>query len=156
MQMIQRAPFDHKFIVFTQFKATIRRITEALKEANISARSISGSMSRVKRAKNLSEFETMDTVRVFVMSLRSGAVGINLTAANRVIFMEPSFNPGMEKQAIGRAYRIGQTRPVQVHRFVAEGTIDRHILDTRVTFHSDNMPVGRLWSTQRLRRLIVR
>ena len=160
LQLVRAAPFEDKFIVFTQFKSTLRRIQNTLSNANISSRSISGSMSRAKRVKNLEEFETMDTVRVFVLSLRSGAVGINLTSANHVVLMEPTFNPAMERQAIGRAYRLGQSRPVTVHRLVAENTIDRHIIETRKTFYNDISPhtssdrSARLWSTGRLRQLL--
>lgn len=54
---------------------------------------------------------------VFILSMRSGAVGINLTAANHVFLMEPAFNPALEDQAVGRAHRMGQTRPVTVKKF---------------------------------------
>ena len=54
---------------------------------------------------------------MFLLSMRSGAVGINLTAANHVFLMDPAFNPALEAQAIGRAHRMGQTRPVTVKKF---------------------------------------
>ena len=62
-------------------------------------------------------FQKDPATTVFLLSMRSGAVGINLTAANHVFLMEPAFNPALEAQAIGRAHRMGQTRPVVVKKF---------------------------------------
>ena len=62
-------------------------------------------------------FQKDPPTTVFLLSMRSGAVGINLTAANHVFLMEPAFNPALEDQAVGRAHRMGQTRPVTVKKF---------------------------------------
>ena len=62
-------------------------------------------------------FQKVSPTTVFLLSMRSAAVGINLTAANHVFLMEPAFNPALEDQAVGRAHRMGQTRPVTVKKF---------------------------------------
>jgi hypothetical protein len=67
-------------------------------------------------------------VQVFILSVRSGAVGINLTSANYIFMMEPLMNPALDEQAVGRAWRMGQKRPVKVKRLVAKGTIDDTIV----------------------------
>ena len=66
---------------------------------------------------------------VFLLSLKAGGTGLNLTAADHVIHFDRWWNPAVEDQATDRAYRIGQTRPVQVHRLVTEGTIEEKIAD---------------------------
>ena len=67
-------------------------------------------------AQAIEAFQKDPPTTVFLLSMRSGAVGINLTAANHVFLMEPAFNPALEAQAIGRAHRMGQTRPVVVKK----------------------------------------
>ena len=90
-------------------------------------------------------------VPVFLLSLKAGGTGLNLTAADHVIHYDRWWNPAVEDQASDRAWRIGQDRPVQVHRFVAEGTMEDHIaqviaskrdLVERVVGH------GEAWITQ--------
>lgn len=66
------------------------------------------------------------------MSLKAGGVGLNLVAASHVIIIDPWWNPFLEDQAIGRAHRIGQTRPVTVYRLVVEGTIEERVLELQV------------------------
>ena len=66
--------------------------------------------------------------QVFILSLRSGAVGINLTAANHIFMMEPVLNPALDDQAVGRAWRMGQSRKVIVKRLYVKGTIEEHIM----------------------------
>ena len=66
---------------------------------------------------------------VFLLSLKAGGTGLNLTAADHVIHFDRWWNPAVEEQATDRAYRIGQTRPVQVHRLVTEGTIEEKIAE---------------------------
>ena len=74
-------------------------------------------MPGMRAAQAIEAFQKDPPTTVFLLSMRSGAVGINLTAANHVFLMEPAFNPALEAQAIGRAHRMGQTRPVTVKKF---------------------------------------
>jgi len=80
-----------------------------------------------KRAKAIEAFQNDPPTTVFLLSVRSGAVGITLTAASIVYMMEPCLNPALEEQAIGRVHRMGQTRPVTVKRLWIEDSIEERI-----------------------------
>jgi SNF2 family DNA or RNA helicase len=84
-------------------------------------------MTLPKRRSILQHFQQSPTVTALVMTLGTGAVGLNLTVASYVHILEPQWNPFIEKQAIGRVTRIGQEKPVTVVRYVAEHTIEQHI-----------------------------
>ena len=84
--------------------------------------------STTDRAGVVSRFQAADGPPVLIMSLKAGGVGLNLTAADHVIIMDPWWNPAVEDQAADRAHRIGQLRPVVVHRLVALDTIEERIL----------------------------
>jgi SNF2 family DNA or RNA helicase len=86
-------------------------------------------MSMKKRAKTLHDFQHDPPTAIFLLSLRSGAVGINLTQANRVFLMEPSFNPAVEAQAIGSVHRLGQKRKVEVIPLVMTKSAKTRILE---------------------------
>ena len=75
--------------------------------------SIEGRMTPNRRAKSIERFQTSDDVKVFLMTTKTASVGITLTAASRIFFIEPCMDAHVRKQAIGRAWRIGQTKPVQ-------------------------------------------
>ena len=81
-------------------------------------------INRAQRAKALDDFQKDPPTTVFLLSIRAGAVGINLTQANQVFLLEPCLNPALEAQAIGRVHRMGQTRPVSVYRLMIRGSVD--------------------------------
>ena len=78
--------------------------------------------------KAIAAFQHDPPTTVFLLSMRAGAVGINLTAANHVFLLEPALNPALEAQAIGRAWRMGQKRPVTVKRLYVKGSIEERIM----------------------------
>ncbi len=80
-------------------------------------------MSMKKRAKALSDFQQDPPTTIFLLSMRAGAVGINLTQANRVFIMEPCFNPALEAQAVGRLLLLGYTRNVDSRRLIVEWSV---------------------------------
>lgn len=80
-----------------------------------------------KRAKALSEFQNDPPTTIFLLSMRAGAVGINLTQANRIFLMEPCFNPALEAQAVGRVHRLGQKRSVEIIRLLMKDSVDSRI-----------------------------
>lgn len=90
-----------------------------LAQENIGYRTISGSMTLARRTKEVEAFQKDPPATVFLLSVRSGAVGINLTAASHVFLLEPLLNPALEAQAIGRSWRMGQTREVRLVRPLA-------------------------------------
>lgn len=115
---------DEKFIVFTQFHNTWKLACDILRRSNIIYASIDGSMSPAKRYKKIKGFQEQSDVKVFVMTTKTASVGITLTAASQVIFMEPIDSEDVKRQAVGRAWRIGQTKPVTVTTLKTQGTID--------------------------------
>jgi SNF2 family DNA or RNA helicase len=85
-------------------------------------------MTAGDREKELESFRYEPTKTVFLVSLRAGAYGLNLTCASQCIILDPFWNPFVEDQAIDRIHRIGQSRPVKVHKIVIEGTVEDRIL----------------------------
>ena len=115
---------DEKFIVFTQFHRTLAKLCTALTANGIAYASIEGRMSPLQREKAIQKFQTEKKVRVFVMTTKTASVGITLTAGSHVVFVEPLDNIHVRKQAIGRAWRIGQKKHVTVTTLYAQNTID--------------------------------
>ncbi|GJN26361.1 hypothetical protein PR202_gb14287 [Eleusine coracana subsp. coracana] len=109
-----------------------------LNSSHIQYRRFDGKMNRTARGKEVKDFEMNPKVTVLLVSLMAGNVGLNLTAASHVIIVDPWWNPFVEEQAIGRAHRIGQTRPLNVYRLVVQGTIEERVLHLQVRSRSDN------------------
>ena len=97
-------------MIFSQFNSTLEWLATRLVENGFSYRSISGSMPLKQRAKAIDAFQKDPPTTVFLLSMRSGAVGINLTAANKVFLLEPCMNTALEAQAIGRSHRGERAR----------------------------------------------
>ena len=117
----------HKVLVFSQFVKHLKLIEEYLAGAGIAYQSLDGSTPAKARAERIAAFQAGQG-EVFLISLKAGGVGLNLTAADYVIHMDPWWNPAAEDQASDRAHRIGQTRPVTIYRLVAKGTIEERIV----------------------------
>ena len=118
----------HKALVFSQFVDHLRFIREHLDKANIPYQYLDGSTPSKKRQQAVEAFQGGDG-DVFLISLRAGGTGLNLTAADYVIHMDPWWNPAVEDQASDRAHRIGQQRPVTVYRLVVANTIEEKIVE---------------------------
>ena len=102
-----------KALVFSSFTASLKWLAVKLQERGFQHATITGKMSLSQRAAALAAFQRAPPTTIFLLSLRSGAVGLNLTAASQVFLLEPCFNPALEEQAIGRVHRLGQTRPAR-------------------------------------------
>ena len=118
----------HKVLVFSQFVKHLKLIGAHLDEAGVAYQYLDGSTPAKARAERVAAFQA-GRGDVFLISLKAGGVGLNLTAADYVIHMDPWWNPAAEDQASDRAHRIGQTRPVTIYRLVAKGTIEEQIVD---------------------------
>lgn len=123
IEQLQTIP-DHKALVFSQFTSYLGLIREALETAGIKTCYLDGSTRR--RDQVVKEFSEGEA-QVFLISLRAGGTGLTLTAADYVFVMDPWWNPAVEEQAIDRAHRIGQERPVNVYRLVSAGTIEEKV-----------------------------
>ncbi len=118
---------NHKALVFSQFVKHLTLIREYLDEAGISYQYLDGSTSMAKRTERVDAFQAGEG-DVFLISLKAGGSGLNLTAADYVVHMDPWWNPAVEDQASDRAHRIGQTRSVTIYRLVAKDTIEEKII----------------------------
>jgi DNA repair protein RAD16 len=119
----------NKAIVFSQYTNMIEIVEWRLKKENFVIAKLLGSMPVTQRAANLRAFREDPSVTVILMSLKSGGEGLNLQTANRVFVLEPWWNPAVEMQAVMRAHRIGQTRPVIATRFCTADTIEERMFD---------------------------
>lgn len=118
----------HRALIFSQFTSYLALIRQALDAAGITCEYLDGSTPAKSRQERVDTFQNGSS-DAFLISLKAGGTGLNLTAADYVIHMDPWWNPAVEDQATDRAHRIGQTRPVMVYRIVARGTIEEQILD---------------------------
>ncbi|MDQ1815377.1 DEAD/DEAH box helicase [Massilia sp. CCM 9210] len=118
----------HKVLVFSQFVDHLTLIRKHLDERAIKYQYLDGSTPMQERKKRVDAFQAGEG-DVFLISLKAGGVGINLTAADYVIHMDPWWNPAVEDQASDRAHRMGQQRPVTIYRLVARHTIEEGIVD---------------------------
>jgi len=117
----------HKALVFSQFVDYLAILKKKLQQMHIGFQYLDGSTPLKKREKAVEAFRTDDS-SVFLISLKAGGFGLNLTVADYVFIMDPWWNPAVEDQAADRVHRIGQKRPVTVYRFVSEGTIEEKII----------------------------
>ncbi|MFI5694994.1 DEAD/DEAH box helicase [Kribbella sp. NPDC051586] len=117
---------DGAVLVFTQYVAMARLLERHLDERGIPTQLLHGGTPVAQREAMVDRFQAGE-VTVFLLSLKAAGTGLNLTRADHVVHYDRWWNPAVEDQATDRAYRIGQTRPVQVHRLIAEGTIEDRI-----------------------------
>lgn len=115
-----------KFLIFSQYISMLEIMRELLIKHKIVYEYMDGSTQ--DRQKVIEHFNENENVRAFLISLKTGGYGINLTAADTVIIVDPWWNPMLENQAIDRAYRIGQTKKVIVYRLITKGTVEEKIL----------------------------
>ena len=117
----------HKALVFSQFVGHLAILRECLDRKGVSYQYLDGSTPRKSRQRAIDAFQAGEG-DLFLISLKAGGLGLNLTAADYVIHMDPWWNPAVEDQASDRAHRIGQQRPVTVYRLVAKDTIEDKIV----------------------------
>ncbi|MYW01424.1 DEAD/DEAH box helicase, partial [Streptomyces sp. SID3343] len=115
-------------LVFTQYVTMARLLERHLAARGVTAQLLHGGTPVPRREELVQRFQDGE-VPVFLLSLKAAGTGLNLTRADHVVHYDRWWNPAVEEQATDRAYRIGQTRPVQVHRFIAEGTIEDRIAE---------------------------
>jgi superfamily II DNA or RNA helicase len=117
----------HRVLVFSQFTRLLDLCEPMLRKSDVSFVRLDGSTSPNERARAVDAFQGGDA-DVFLLSLKAGGFGLNLTAADYVIHLDPWWNPAAEAQASDRAHRIGQTRPVTIYRMVASGTLEEGVI----------------------------
>jgi hypothetical protein len=120
---------NHKALVFSQFLGMLALIRERLEKLGIPYEYFDGGTSAIDREKAIQSFQKNDEVRVFLISLKAGGVGLNLTAADYVYIVDPWWNPAVEQQAIDRTHRIGQTKNIFAYRMICKDTIEDKIME---------------------------
>ncbi|MFE7548440.1 DEAD/DEAH box helicase [Streptomyces gardneri] len=119
---------DGSVLVFTQYVSMARLLADHLAARGIQAQLLHGGTPVAERERMVDRFQAGE-IPVFLLSLKAAGTGLNLTRAGHVVHYDRWWNPAVEEQATDRAYRIGQTQPVQVHRLVAEGTVEDRIAE---------------------------
>lgn len=139
----------HKILLFSQFTSMLAIIEDELRKKDISFYKITGETSKQDRLSMVKQFNEDDTP-IFLISLKAGGVGLNLTGADVVIHYDPWWNVAVQNQATDRAHRIGQTKKVTVYKMIAKGTIEEKIMKLQETkkdladniINGDNVGIG--------------
>ncbi|KAF2158909.1 hypothetical protein M409DRAFT_61255 [Zasmidium cellare ATCC 36951] len=129
LRILHRESPKHKTIVFSQFTTMLDLIEPHLKHGGISFVRYDGSMKPDEREKSLNSLRTNPKTRVLLCSLKCGSLGLNLTAASRVVIIEPFWNPFVEEQAIDRVHRLNQTVDVKVFRLTMRTSVEERIIE---------------------------
>ena len=144
----------HKILLFTSFKTALELVREKLDEESITSYTIAGDVPSKKRQMLVDAFNK-DATNVFLIMLKSGGTGLNLTSADTVIHLDLWWNPQAENQATDRTHRIGQTKNVEVIKLICKGTIEEKILDLqqKKKVLSDSILEGELDDSSYLKQL---
>ena len=119
---------NHKILLFSQFTSVLKNISKELDKYKIKYHYIDGKTNAKERLELVDEFNNSMDKKVFLISLKAGGTGLNLTSADMVIHFDPWWNPSVENQASDRAHRFGQKNSVQVIKLIAKGTIEEKII----------------------------
>ena len=125
---VQENAGNHKLLIFSQFTEMLGLIREQFEAKEVSYCYLDGSTSLNQRKEQVTKFQEDETVKAFLISLKAGGVGLNLTVADYVYIVDPWWNPAAEMQAIDRAHRIGQTRKVFAYKMICKDSVEERIL----------------------------
>lgn len=128
MQQVMEKVDNHKVLIFSQFTGMLKLIRQTLGKSEIDYSYLDGKTSETSRKMAVEKFQEDDSVRVFLLSLKAGGSGLNLTAGDYVFLVDPWWNPAVESQAIDRCYRIGQDKKVMAYRMICKDTVEEKIL----------------------------
>ncbi len=128
MREIEENSSNHKILVFSQFLGMLQIIQHRLDQAGLNSLYLDGSTKPAERGRLVKQFQEEEGQQVFLISLKAGGVGLNLTAADYVYLMDPWWNPAAEDQAIDRSHRIGQTQKVFAYKMICRNTVEEKIM----------------------------
>jgi SNF2 family DNA or RNA helicase len=118
----------HRVLVFSQFTSLLALVRAELDAQQIAHCYLDGSMPPRSRQAEVDRFQSVSDIPVFLLSLKAGGTGLNLTGADTIVHFDPWWNPAAEAQATDRAHRIGQTRVVTSYKLIASGTVEEKVL----------------------------
>ncbi|NGM65924.1 DEAD/DEAH box helicase [Sphingobacterium sp. SGR-19] len=127
-EIIDNVTPGHKVLLFSSFTGMLKLVAERIEERGIEFAYLDGKMSQDKRQNAVQTFQEKESCRVFLISLKAGGTGLNLTAADYVYILDPWWNPAAEAQAIDRCYRIGQDKHVNAYKIVCRDSVEEKIL----------------------------
>ncbi len=128
MQHIMEKTGNHKILIFSQFVKMLKVIERELQEAGLPYEYLDGQRTKKQRQASVENFQENEECRVFLISLKAGGTGLNLTAADYVYIVDPWWNPAVENQAIDRCHRIGQDKHVIAYRMICKNTVEEKIM----------------------------
>jgi len=128
LRHIKEKTGKHKILIFSQFVKMLSLIEKELKKEKVNFEYLDGKSSQKARQESVEHFQSDPNCRVFLISLKAGGTGINLTAADYVYIVDPWWNPAVENQAIDRCYRIGQNKNVIAYRLICTNTVEEKIM----------------------------
>ncbi|MBK8517117.1 MAG: SWF/SNF helicase family protein [Saprospiraceae bacterium] len=125
---IQENMGEHKMLVFSQFTEMLALIREEMDANGITYCYLDGSTSAANRQDQVNQFQTRKDINVFLISLKAGGVGLNLTEADYVYIVDPWWNPAVEQQAIDRTHRIGQKNNIFAYKMICKDSVEEKIM----------------------------
>jgi SNF2 family DNA or RNA helicase len=128
LEMIRKDFPEEKTLIFSQFTTFLDLVEIPIVNKGFKYRRLDGSMQTAEREEAVNDFMTESEVKLMILSLKCGNAGLNLFAATRVIMLDPFWNPAVEEQAIKRAHRLGQTKPVIAYRILVKDTVEDRIV----------------------------
>ena len=123
----------HRVLVFSQFTSLLALLQDELTASETPFAYLDGSMNPKQRQAAVDTFQSDESIPVFLLSLKAGGTGLNLTGADTVIHFDPWWNPAVEAQATDRAHRIGQSRVVTSYKLICSGTVEEKVLGLQDT-----------------------
>lgn len=139
---------DNKVLIFSHSVRLLKMLQSLFISTKFNLKYLDGSMPYEDRYAAVKEFNTDPTQFVFLISTRAGGVGLNITSANKVVIVDPNWNPSYDLQAQDRAYRIGQTRDVEVFRLISQGTLEE-IVYARQIYKQQQANIGYTATSER-------
>ncbi|MEO5675240.1 MAG: DEAD/DEAH box helicase [Chitinophagales bacterium] len=128
MREVEENTGNHKALIFSQFVTMLSLVEEQLKLRNMKYAYLDGKTKAEKRIEAVKEFQRNDDLKLFLISLKAGGLGLNLTAADYVYLVDPWWNPAVEQQAIDRTHRIGQAKNIFAYKMICKNTVEEKIL----------------------------